>query len=197
MSTESSGQKRFDDEMTATQLEKLRFEIKKIQVEVENLTSSNKWENRITRYIPVLTILIAVTSFWFGIYQFRQQQNFEIQRLRDDFQGKRDISEKEFRREFYKKQMEIFFDISKTAAQISTIENPDETQKLHQHFLELINGNLGVVQNRQVMDAANQFKEAFNRKDSRDKLQSATRDLSTACKNALKDIWQIPNSVFE
>src|SRR5436853_5754128 len=106
MSTESSGQKRFDDEMTATQLEKLRFEIKKIQVEVENLTSSNKWENRITRYIPVLTILIAVTSFWFGIYQFRQQQNFEIQRLRDDFQGKRDISEKEFRREFYKKQME-------------------------------------------------------------------------------------------
>src|SRR5205085_9320974 len=136
-----------------------------IQVEVENVTSSNKWENRITRYIPVLTILIAVTSFWFGIYQFRQQQNFEIQRLRDDFQGKRDISEKEFRREFYKKQMEIFFDISKTAAQISTIENPDETQKLHQHFLELINGNLGVVQNRQVMDAANQFKEAFNRKD--------------------------------
>jgi len=63
----------FDDdpEMTAIQLERLRFEIEKLKVEIQSLASGNRWENRVTRYIPVITVLIAVFSFWLGIYQFK------------------------------------------------------------------------------------------------------------------------------
>jgi hypothetical protein len=170
------------DEMKAAQYEKLKFEVEKLKVEIENLRS--KW-NRATKYVPLITLLIAVGSFWFGFYQ-----------VFSEYQRARELSEKEFRRKFYEKQMEVYFKLSETAAKLSTIEDPNQIQPLHQNFMELYYGDLNVVQDKQVEDAAEQFKKSLNefmsKQGSREKLQEDARNLAKACRNSFRDVWNIP-----
>jgi hypothetical protein len=171
------------DEIKAVQHEKLKVEIEKLKVEIDGLRS--RW-NRATKYVPLITLLIAVGSFWFGFYQ-----------VFSEYQRSKELSEKEFRREFYKKQLDVYLDLSNTTARISTTENVDDIQKSYQHFLELINGNLGIVQNGKVMDAAKRFDEAFKNKGGQDKLRPAALDIAAACRDSIKEVWQIPDSVYK
>ena len=181
--------KNHENKIAAVQIEKLKLEI-------ENLRSGNKWGNRTALATSIITALIAIASFWAGIYQFRETQNQEIERLRAEFKNSVALSEKEFRRRFYEKQLDLYFDISKTAAQISITEDRNEIQKLHRHFLEIYNGNLNIVQDQQVMNAARQFEQSFNEYSrnpaARNTLQASARALSEACRNSIKDIWNIP-----
>src|SRR2546423_244455 len=65
--------KPLDDPFAAAQLEKLKLEI-------ETLKSRSNWEKWVASFTPLLTILIAVGGFIFGIYQFqRLQQNQHTQ----------------------------------------------------------------------------------------------------------------------
>ncbi len=180
---------------TATEQEKLACEIEKLKAETESLRSSNRWENRVTRYAPIVTVLIAVASFWFGIYQFTRQQTAENEKLRGQFADSIKLSEKEFRRHFYEKQLDVYFDVSKTVAQMATVGDSIEGDRLHTHFLELYNGSLIIVQDSDVRDAAETFEESFNeyrnKRSGRDKVQDSARDLARACRNSLLRIWDI------
>jgi hypothetical protein len=189
MEPQGQENKNHGNDMTAVQIERLKLEI-------ENLRSSNEWGNRSAFATSLITALIAIASFWVGIHQFRETQNREIEKLQAEFRNSVALSEKEFRRRFYEKQMDLYFDISKTAAQISITEDPDEIQKLHRHFLEIYNGNLNLVQDRQVMNAARQFEQSFNEhgrnQADRNRLRESARALSEACRNSIRDIWNIP-----
>ena len=191
---------------STTEQQKLACEIEKLKAETESLRSSNRWENRITRYAPLVTIIIAVASFWFGIYQFTRQQRAENEKftrqqeaenekLRGQFNDSIKLSEKEFRRHFYEKQLEVYLDVSKTVAQMATAGDSKEVDRLHTHFLELYNGSLIIVQDSDVRDAAETFEESFNeyrnKQSDRDKLQDSARDLARACRNSLLTIWDI------
>jgi len=185
-----------DKEMTSVQLEKLRFEIEKLKVEIQSLTSSNRWENRVTRYIPVITVLIAVFSFWLGIYQFTRQQRTEMDKLRSEFKYNTELSEKEFRGKFYERQLETYFELSKVAAKIAITEDPTEIKTQYHNFMEIYNGNLQMVQDWQVKRAGAQFektlREFVNTQANRDKLQIEARALADACRGSLRDVWGIP-----
>jgi|SRR5689334_13805516 len=185
-----------DKEMTAIQLEKLRFEIEKLKVEIQSLISSNRWENRVTRYIPVITVLIAVFSFWLGIYQFTQQQKTEMEKLRGEFSYNTALSEKEFRRKFYERQLETYFELSKIAGRISISDDPTAIKTEYQNFMELYNGQLNIVQDWQVKRASNQFEETLREfvstQANKEKLQIQARALADACRGSVRDVWGIP-----
>ena len=170
------------DEVRAVQQEKLKYEIEKLKVEIDGLKS--RW-NRAAKLVPVITLLIALGSFWFGFYQ-----------VFSEYQRARDLSEKEFRRKFYEKQLEVYFKLSETAAKLSTEEDANQIQSLRQSFLELYYGNLNIVQDWQVESAAARFEnslnEFVNKRGSREKLQADARALANACRNSFRDVWNIP-----
>jgi hypothetical protein len=176
---------------TAIQQEKLTREIEKLVAETESLKSSSRWEKRFGRYLPFLAVLaasvpglVAIGAFLFGVYQVGEQQQFTIK-----------SSEKEFRRRFYEKQLDTYFDVSKTVGQISAVEDPREVDKLHAHFLELYNGSLIMVQDAEVKGAAKTFETSFSDYTSgrlnRDQLQARARRVVRACRNSLLGIWDI------
>src|SRR2546423_13662623 len=81
-----------NDSLASAQLEKLRLEIEdlrsknnlqveKLQLEIIDLKGKNKWADRAARYIPLLSVLITVAGFCFGVYQFRAQQKDNEARL--------------------------------------------------------------------------------------------------------------------
>jgi len=185
-----------DKQMTSVQLQKMRLEIEKLKVEIQSLIGANRWENRVTRYIPVITVLIAVFSFWLGIYQFTKQQQIEMGKLRDEFSFNTTLSEKEFRRKFYERQLETYFELSKIAGRISTTEDSAEIKRQYHDFMELYNGQLNIVQDWQVKRAASLFektlKEFVMTQVNRERLQTEARALAEACRGSLRDVWGIP-----
>jgi hypothetical protein len=67
MADERSQDASLTDSLAAAQLEKLL-------IEIQNLKKKNKWDNIVASYTPLISVLIAVGGFLFGIYQFQKQQ---------------------------------------------------------------------------------------------------------------------------
>lgn len=57
-------------------------ELRKLNLEIENLKYKNAWENRLAIFIPLISSLLAVGGFLFGIYQFQQRTIAEQQKDR-------------------------------------------------------------------------------------------------------------------
>lgn len=77
-----------NDALAAAQLEKLRLEI-------DQLKTGRDWEQRTISFLPLLTVLIAVSGFLFGIYQFRNQQQAHHDELMVQQQKDRAANERE------------------------------------------------------------------------------------------------------
>ncbi len=187
---------------------KLQCEIDKLKAETKNLESSNQWENRISRYIPLFTIVIAIGSFSWGIYQFRQQQQTQIDILKTDFNNKTALSErefdnrirlaeKEFRNKFYEKQLDTYFNITKITTQISTETEKEKVEKLYKEFSDVYYGNLMIVQDDDVEKASDEFmriykNQVYNKNNEKHKeLRDSARNLANSCKKSLARVWNI------
>src|ERR1043165_7548955 len=68
---------RGDDRIAIAQLRKIELEIAKLQMEVD----PHPWRRALTALTPFTSVLIAVSAFLFGIYQFQTQQREQQNRL--------------------------------------------------------------------------------------------------------------------
>jgi hypothetical protein len=60
--------------IAVAQLQKLELEIKKLTFDVESFGSRGYQLERILRFIPLITVIIAVAGFWFTVNQYNAQQ---------------------------------------------------------------------------------------------------------------------------
>jgi len=60
--------------MVEAQRQKLELEIKKLEFDVESLGSTSFQLERMMRFIPLVTVIIAVGGFWFTVRQYNTQQ---------------------------------------------------------------------------------------------------------------------------
>jgi hypothetical protein len=181
------------------QLEKLIIEIEKLRAETANLRSK-------MRYVPVLSSIIAILVFCFGVISFYVQQNKAADLSERNFTQSVALSEKEHRRKFYEKQLDTYFDLSQTAAQILASNDDKEIQKSYEHFLEIYNGNLIIVntdapENKRIWKAANKFIETFERyksnKSEKTELQNSARTLSAILRNSIIHFWNVPMDEYK
>jgi hypothetical protein len=194
-----------DDKKKAADLDKIKVETEKLTIEIENL-KNNKWENRITKFSPVITpITTALITAFVSVFVFSlgayQQQESDLKKLNVQQKGEldklREQMGNEVKRKFYEKQFEIYFDLSNTAAQISTLNDDKTIKEKYQHFSELYNGNLILVlDNEEIINAVDKFEKAFYdyKNDPTDKidLQNSARNLSTILRNSIVSFYGIP-----
>jgi len=60
--------------VNSTDLQMEKLQIEKLKLEIQDLTDKHRWTDRTVRFIPLLSVLITVAGFCFGVYQFREQQ---------------------------------------------------------------------------------------------------------------------------
>jgi hypothetical protein len=74
MAESSEESQELAESLSIAQLEKLRLE-------VEGIRNKNKWEERIARYIPLITVSVAVAGLLFGIWEFQRQQSSQQEKI--------------------------------------------------------------------------------------------------------------------
>jgi hypothetical protein len=197
-----------DKEVENLNLKKISLEIAKLEAETANL-KNNSWDNKVTRLapvmVPIVVAAISVASFWAGTFI---QQGFEMKKLEsqqkvemEKLNVQQQLSEKEFRRNIYVKQLETYTDISQTAVAVSLLDDNNKIQENYRHFVELYNGNLVIfAADTEVIKAAKDFDDIYNKyksnQTSKDELKKSARVFSIACRKSLLAYWNVPMSLL-
>lgn len=127
--------------------------------------------------LKLVSALLVVCTFSAGVLQYR------------------DTSQREFKRKFWEKQLDLYQEASRSAAQLSIIQDEEARVPIYQRFLELYHGEMVLVEDNQVKNAMKSFVELYiDYQDNRglqDELQSSARALARTCRKSLADSWDI------
>jgi hypothetical protein len=132
-----------------TQLENLKLENDKLKLEIQSLTSKG-WADKVEKYIPVITALIAVAGFWFGVYQFYRQERTAADKFKTELTSElrraNETKELELRKPFWEKQLQLYFSASEAAATIATSKKKEARAAAEAQFWMLYWGPLAIVE---------------------------------------------------
>jgi len=194
------------------QLKNLELENDKLKLEIQSLIDKDSWTNKVEKYIPVITALIAVAGFWFGVYQFHRQEKaamekvaIEQQQRLEDFQGElrraNETKELELRKPFWEKQLELYFVASEAAATIATSQDKEVRATAEANFWILYWGPLGIVEDAGmkkpedavVERAMVRFGNCLSGKDTCSMQELKNRSLSLAhkCRESIGKSWEV------
>src|SRR6185295_5442587 len=103
------------------QLDRKRLETEKLRLEVEALKRQSTPGRSLSSYVPLISVLVTVAGFGFGIYQYRAQQiqNRESQErlARQENEARerqaekdRENAQREFMKPLLDKQLSLYFE---------------------------------------------------------------------------------------
>ncbi|MFN0018091.1 MAG: hypothetical protein ACKVP0_07525 [Pirellulaceae bacterium] len=156
-------------------LEKLKLEVRylggqneKLSFEINELKGEGAWVRRLNKLLPVITGLVAVAGFWFGIIQYLRAENASLEQRRDaekasltqrreaekarveQQKAADDVFRRELKREtakpLWEKQLSLYIEATEKAATIATSKEPTRREAAEQRFWELYWGPLAAVE---------------------------------------------------
>lgn len=177
-------------DLSAAQLEKMNLEIESLK----------KNRGGLARYLPLLTTLVAVAGFLFGIYQYKAQHD---ERLRAESVAK----EREFKKALWERQLNYYLEAAQAASTLASFNESDgkdiqpERTKARVRFWQLYYGELAVIEDRNVSEAMVQYGRCLRDYDLRECdqniLKKRARSLAQECRNAVARSWDEPLGQIE
>lgn len=174
-------------------------QLEKINLEIESL-KRNTGESRLVRYLPLLTTLVAVAGFLFGVYQFKAQQE---ERLRTE----RLANNREFKKALWEKQLTYYLEAAQAASTLASFNENDEKDiqpertKARIRFWQLYYGELAVIEDSNVSNAMVRYGRCLRdydlRKCNQSDLKQYARVLAQECRNAVARSWDEPLGQIE
>ena len=154
-----------DSQLEKINLETAMAQLQKLNLEIEDLRAERNWEERIARFIPIITAVISIAGFLWGVVLFRDQQ--ERDRItREADQVSRDMSQY---RTSYEQLLQFSSNQNMTVARVLSLrqdldalidslypaeKNPKENQlqkdRLRASIYDLISKDFDFTQTRQV-----------------------------------------------
>jgi hypothetical protein len=163
------------------------------------------------RIIPLASAVITVAGFLFGVYQFIGQQkadaatrlaneNASAASMAVELRRANEAREREFRRPYWEKQLELYFAASAAAATIATAQNKDSVAAAKDEFWKLYCGPLAVVEDAglkpsteaDVEPAMVRFGAALAQKpDDNEELRRLSLKLSHSVRSSIGKSWDV------
>ncbi len=195
------------------ELEYLRRQIEKLSFEIGELQGESQIERRVKRYVPLISALLAVAAFWFGIVQYiradaaSREQRREADNARLDQQKAADeVFRRELKRETAKplwdKQLALYLEAVENAAVIATTKDVAKRAAAEARFWVLYWGPLAAVEDVGLLkpkatevEAAmvrfgKELHKNYNDRDS-DQMQNLTLDLAHSVRAAVAPSFDV------
>lgn len=171
--------------LVTARLEKLGLENEKLRLELESLKQGNGLSSLIA-YLPLITVVVTIAGFGFGVYQYRAQQQAnrvaQAEQSRKDreareIQSKENLetTQREFMKPLLQNQLALYLQASSAAATISRSADPIERKKAINDFWRLYEGPLIMVETKEVSGAMVEFGNCLNATESCDEVEISRR----------------------
>jgi len=142
----------------------------KLKLEVDDLKKQQRSHPIIAQAIPVVTALVAVAGFLWGVAQYREQQ-----------EKSQENAAREFMKPWLESQREIYMQALSFAATVANSEIPTERKQATDGFWELYQGKMILVETKSVSGAMVQFGNCLAANPcTKDEMNNRSRDLATA-----------------
>jgi hypothetical protein len=139
------------------EVEYLKHQNEKLSFEVEDLRRQGPWGKRLKALLPILTGLLAVVGFWFGVYQYVRAEAASLQERREAEKGRlaqQRVADETFRRELrretakplWERQLALYIEAAEKAATIATTQDREARKAAEARFWVLYWGPLAVVE---------------------------------------------------
>src|SRR5437016_10086000 len=132
-----------------------------------------------TQFATLITALVAVAGFLFGVYQYQKQQGLNRMSATES-------RDREFLRPLWEKQVALYFDASEAAATIATTSDPEERRKAEARFWTLYWGPLVMVESPEVSGAMKKFGNCLRGEGDGD-LRDLSLSLASAFQSSLTE----------
>ncbi len=177
--------------MAEAQLEKLQLEIKKLKFDVENLGSTSSQAEKFMRFLPLVTVLVAVAGFWFTVYQYSEQQARAAKTQSDAAEAAAKqqavAAEKlaterkqELLKPFLDKRLELYFAASEAAATMALAKDKPERDKAEAKLVQLYAGTLIIVEDLEVEKAMKEIYKCITGENQCDEAEKQRRSQALA-----------------
>jgi len=135
---------------------------------------------RIEQALKTLGVLIAAAGFVWGVYQYFDKREREIENARV-----------EAVRPFLERQLELYTEASQMAAVLATTENVTERATAEKRFWELYWGELALVEDRGVEEAMRLFGRGLTNGAELAQMQQLSFLLAGALRDSLAQSWGV------
>jgi len=162
------------------QLQKLQLEIKRLKFDVENLGSPPSQAEKFMRFLPLVTVLIAVAGFWFTVYQYNRQQAAAAKQQSEAADKLATQRKQDLLKPFLDKRLELYFAASEAAATMALSKDKDARDKAEAKLLQLYAGTLIIVEDQQVEGAMLNIYKCITGQDQCDDAEKQRRSQALA-----------------
>lgn len=186
-------------------------QLKKLELEIEELERKKTWQYKLSQYIPLITALVAVGGLLLNTQQFlsaqkAQSEKEEKVKIQEEKQQKEtsereaEAKEREFRKPFWEKQINTYFEAANVAAVIATLPAGNiDRKKAEERFRQLYFGPLVLVEDEEVMKAKvslynclDELDEECTSEPSKTfRLQTLSLGLANKCRASIGTSWTV------
>lgn len=166
----------------ALQLEQVQLENERLKLELAELRKGNPWYHIPTQMVPIVTAIIAIAGFSWGVIQYQDQQTKNRTAQEKQALREKEIAEREFMKPWLESQREIYLQALSAAAAVANSDDPEKREQATGKFWQLYQGMMIVVETTSVSGAMVEFGQCLDGTDtcSRAELNQRSRALATA-----------------
>ena len=183
-------------ELQLAQLEKLQLENEKLKQELQDRGKSKPWHAVLIQFVPIISALVAVAGFLWGVYQYQAQQtrNLEAQRLQSE--RELETAQRDLMKPWLDSQREIYVQALTAASTIANTNDSEELRQATTEFWNLYHGKMILVETQEVADGMVRFGSCINSGCNSAKLNEQLHQLATAMANSMAATAQMTYAEF-
>jgi hypothetical protein len=180
MAATRSKTRNLEQELQLAQLERHQLESKQLRQALNDNGKSKPLHTVLGQFVPLITALVAVAGFIWGVYQYQVQQNksLEAQKL----QSKQELktAERDFMKPWLDNQREIYLQALTAASIVANSDNPDEVANATEEFWVLYHGKMILFETGDVEKAMIAFGGCIKNACDRARLDTQLHQLASA-----------------
>jgi hypothetical protein len=139
------------------QLERLQLENEKLRLELAGRRREKPWYHLPTQVVPIVTALLAIAGFSWGIVQYGQEQKKNRDEQKDQSRRQQELAEREFMKPWLESQREIYAQALAAAAAVANAGDAKVRAQAAEDFWRLYQGKMILVETKPVSDAMVSF----------------------------------------
>lgn len=139
--------------------------------------------------LKLLSPLLAVAVFFWGIYTYRDTAQQQLVRAEAEAQQTAETRRIEATRPYLNRQLELYIEATRVTATIATSTDSEEIETAKKRFEELFWGELALVERDEVALAMVSFREALDAHEGQDTLAQLALSLAHTCRDELAASW--------
>jgi len=176
-------------DLSALRCEQIMLENEKLKIDLAALRRGSPWYRQPVEMVPIVTALLAVIGFWWGVVQYKEEQNKNREAKQAEARREELESERQVMQPWLETQRSTYAKALSAAAEVATASDAVKRQRAIDEFWRLYQGEMIPVETKRVSGAMILFGRCVDKSDpcDREEMNRRSRALGTAIARSMAE----------